>query len=211
MRPLLSLLALLIASVAVADNPILLITPKGVYIAEVENGVPGEFKPFAGDVILRGFGSPPTPKPDDPGSPVPDSPEVLRIATISKTILKDADEATKVYSVVDAIRGATSSNKEFSDRLSDLAGLIDAQMKAEGRVTRWIDQIISIVPEGGLKPPDVLSGLKKAFSINLVTAAVIAAEASQPVGSQIHEKAVDFIKLIELIRLIIEIISNWNK
>lgn len=205
------LTCLMSVSAVAQDRSILLVTPKGVWKADVTNGVPGPFSPAPFDVIVQGFGGGggTTPIPD-PKPPTPDSPEVSRIAEISKTVLKDSSEATAVYTVVESIRNTAENDKEFTKILDDFAGLIDAQINAEGRFTTWVDKIVADAPDNGVKPYDVLAGLKKAFALDKSVTEMIVAESQQPKGTQVSEKAIDFVKLIEFIRMLIEIIRMWR-
>jgi len=205
------LLAFLCGPAFGADRPTLIITPSGVWQIDYENDVPQTPRPVDFDVIVRGFntGGPNPPKPDPP---VTDSPAVQAVAAISKSTLKDASEATALYAIVEALKSSGLTGAEFGERLSDFAGLIDAQMSAGGRVTKWIDQVKAAVktPDGAINPQDLLDGLKRAFAIDRATVEMVTAEAAAAPGTAISDKAVDFVKIIELIRLILDLIKAFK-
>ena len=194
-----------------ADRPTLIITPSGVWQIDYDGDTPQAPRPVDFDVIVRGFntGGGPAPQPDPPST---DSPAVQAVATISKATLKDAAEATAVYAVIEALQGAGLTGPEFAERLSDFAGLIDAQVGASGRITKWIDQVIAATKaaDGSVKASDLLTGLKRAFTIDRAAVALVSAEARDAPGTPITEQAVDFVKLIELIRLILDLIKTFR-
>lgn len=200
-----------VCSVFGADRPTLLITPQGVWQVDYVNDVPQAPRPVDFDVVVRGFKVGDVPNiPDVP--PVQDSPAVQAVASISKTVLKDASEATAVYAVVEALKGSGLTGKEFGERLTDFAGLIDAQISAGGRVTKWVDQVVAAVKtaDGSVNAQDVLDGLKRAFPLNKAVTDMVVSEAAAPPGTEISEQAVDFVKLIELIRLILDLIKSFK-
>lgn len=195
-----------------ADRPTLIITPSGVWQIDYVGDVPQAPRAVDYDVIVRGFSTSPGPTPGDPVPPVTDSPAVQAVATISKSVLKDASEATAVYAVIEALQGAGLTGPEFAERLSDFAGLIDTQVGAGGRITKWIDQVIAATktPDGAVKASDLLTGLKRAFIIDKAAAELVATEAAGAPGTPITEQAIDFVKLIELIRLILDLIKTFR-
>ena len=195
-----------------ADRPTLIITPSGVWQIDYDGDTPRAPRPVDYDVIVRGFSTSPGPTPGDPVPPSTDSPAVQAVATISKATLKDAAEATAVYAVIEALQGAGLTGPEFAERLSDFAGLIDTQVGASGRITKWIDQVIAATKaaDGSVKAADLLTGLKRAFTIDRSAVALVSAEARDAPGTPITEQAVDFVKLIELIRLILDLIKTFR-
>ena len=195
-----------------ADRPTLIITPSGVWQIDYVGDVPQAPRAVDFDVIVRGFDTSPGPTPGDPIPPITDSPAVQAVATISKAVLKDAGEATAVYTVVQALQSAELTGPEFADRLSDFAGLIDTQVGASGRITKWVDQVIAAIktPDGAVKAADLLTGLKRAFPIEKATTDLVSVEAAAAPGTAISEQAIDFVKLIELIRLILDLIKTFR-
>lgn len=210
---LIALLMVLVCCLPVSgsDRPTLIITPGGVWQIDYEGDVPQAPRPVDYDVIVRGFDTgAPTPPKGDP--PVQDSPAVQAVAAISKATLKDASEATAVYAIVEALKRSGLTGVEFSERLSDFAGLIDTQVGASGRITKWIDQVKTAAKtsDGGLNPQDLLDGLKRAFPIDRATVAMVTAESAAAPGTPIADQAVDFAKIIELIRLILDLIKAFK-
>lgn len=199
-------------SVEAADRPTLIITPSGVWQIDYVGDVPQAPRAVDFDVIVRGFDTAPGPTPGDPVPPITDSPSVQAVATISKAVLKDASEATAVYTVVEALQSANLTGPEFAERLSDFAGLVDTQVGASGRIVKWIDQVIAAIktPDGAVKAADLLTGLKRAFPIDKATTDLVAVEAAAAPGTAISEQAIDFVKLIELIRLILDLIKTFR-
>lgn len=195
-----------------ADRPTLIITPSGVWQIDYDGNVPQAPRPVDFDVIVRGFTPGHGPDVPVPDPPISDSPAVQQVTAISKATLKDASEATAVYSVVEALKGANLDGKEFADRLSDFAVLIDTQVGAGGRITKWIYQVITATKtaDGSVSAADLLTGLKRAFPIDKATTEMVVAESAAAPGEVISERAVDFVKLIELIRLILDLIKSFK-
>ena len=93
MRSVLSAFVLLaVSSVAMAEKPLLLVTPNGVWSSEVTAAGPGPWIAQDIDVIVQGFGPGGGPDVPDPKPPVDDS-EISKIVAISKSGLKDKSEA----------------------------------------------------------------------------------------------------------------------
>lgn len=207
------LAALFFCSSAVpADRPTLIVTPAGVWQIDYDGDTPQAPRPVDFDVIVRGFNPGSTPVPPKPDPPVQDSPAVQAVAQISKANLKDASEATAVFAIVEALKGSGLTGKEFAERLTDFAGLIDAQIGAGGRITKWIDQVVAAVktPDGAVNPQDLLDGLRRAFTIDRATAQMVLEESAASPGTAISDRAVDFAKIIELIRLILDLIKAFK-
>ncbi len=195
-----------------SERPTLIITPGGVWQIDYVGDVPQTPRPVDFDVVVRGFNTGNTP--DNPDIPVPpiDSPNVRSVAAISKTVLKDASEATQVYAIVEALKGSGLTGTEFSERLADFSGLIDTQIGASGRITKWVEQVIAATKaaDGSVNSQDLLDGLKRAFSIDRTAVDIITAESAAAPGTAVSDKAIDFVKLIELIRLILDLIKSFK-
>lgn len=195
------LLWCLMASAVFADKPILLITPNGVFQSQVVNGVPGVWVPIEADVIVQGFNT---------GGPVPpvvtpptDDPVVKQIATISKAVLKDKDEATAVASIVDSIGKLGLSPESFKQALEMSAPIADASLSANGRITEWSKQAL-VVSSNAAK---LKAGVKSAFDIQQATLDSINTAASNPTAVATGE-AINWTQIIAIIQMILELLKN---
>lgn len=193
---LLSLTALLSDCLA-ADRPVLLITPKGAYQSTVTDGVPGPWGPVTieVDILIQGFGTPPTPR-DEPDPPDTD-PVVLRVASISKTVLKNADEALQAAVLVETLQKQQFTEAaKFGETLVLIAGMADPQLKTEGRIVRWAEQVTAVTED----PVKLLAGTRSAFSLSSAEVQE-ATEGRQPEG-----RALDIAKLMVIIEMILTIL-----
>ena len=191
-------------SIGLADGPVLLVTPQGVYKSEVVNGVPGEWIPQQIDVIVQGYGpgSTPTPTPNPP-VPSPSDPIVQQVAAISKG-LKDASEATSVAAIIDSLSAAGVRDANLKEALELAAGIADSALKSEGRITAWVKNATKITTSAA----KLKAGLSSAWGIQAQTLEVI----QQAVASNNAETAaaldLDAAKIIMIIKTILDLLRN---
>lgn len=194
----------LLAAPALADRPILLVTPQGVYQAEVTNGVPGAWKPMAIDVIVQGFGNSPAP----PDVPVPDPNDSVttQIAALAKTTLKDKSEATAVAALVDSLSKLGLSGTKLKEALEMAAPIADSSMQSDGRITKFVKAAVLI----SLDPVRLKSGISSAWDIAQSTLDVVHAAAQRPEGEALPAaaEALDIAAIIALIQMIIQLLQN---
>jgi len=192
---------LLTASACMADRPILLITPNGVFQAEVKNGIPGAWVPLEADVIIQGFnGAPKTP--DAPAPPVDDA-QVQQVVAISKVTLKDKAEAVAVAAIVDSVGKLGLSPESFRQALEMSAPIADASMQAGGRITSWVKQATAVTVD----PAKLKAGVMSAFGVLGATLDAIHESATNPAAAQTAE-SVDFAQIIAIIQMILELLKN---
>jgi hypothetical protein len=139
-------MSLLLSAIAMADRPILLITPKGVYEAEVTNGVPGPWKAAPYDVIVQGFGGGGGTTPVPPGDPPTTGDSQL--VSIAKEVLKDKTEATFAAAVIDSLMKAGLKDADLKDALKLTAPIADSAANAEGRIVKFFNQILEVSTDG---------------------------------------------------------------
>lgn len=196
---LLSLVAM--AGSAMADRPIFLVTPTGVYQSIVDaSGKPGAWTPIAADVIVQGFSTGPTPPPTNPPSA---DPVVLQIATLSKTGLKDRDDATAVAALIDSIAKLNLSQQDFKESLEMAAPIIDSSLGAADRITKWTKAALLITTD----PKKLKAGLADAWGVEQVTLDEIHAAATQPTEEN-TAKAVNWSQLITILQTILTLLKN---
>lgn len=199
-RFLVLVLVALSSSVAMADGPILLVTPKGVFQSTVTNGIPGPWAPHQIDVIVQGFGGGNTP----PVPPVsPDDPIVASVAAVSKS-LKDVKEATAVAAIITSLVKAGVKPADMKEALSLSGNIADTALKADGRIVKWVASVTVITSD----PDKLKAGLILAWNIPSSSVDAIYAAASQPIGTTITGEAIDFAKIIEIIQMIIALLKS---
>ena len=191
----------LVASACYAGRPVILITPKGVYQSEVTNGVPGPWVAIAADVIVQDLAGGPLPPPVV--TPPADDPVVKRIATISKAVLKDKDEATAVASIVDSIGKLGLSDESFKQALEMSAPIADASLGANGRITEWSKQALAVTSDAA----KLKSGVSSAFDIQQATLDSIHTAAVNPAAVATGE-AINWAQLIQILIMILELLKN---
>lgn len=197
---LLSLVAM--AGSAMADRPIFLVTPTGVYQSNVDaSGKPGPWTPIAADVIVQGFSNQPNPGPT-PNPPSTD-PVVLQIATLSKTGLKDKDDATAVAALIDSVARLNLSQQDFKESLEMAAPIIDSSLGAADRITKWAKAALLITTD----PKKLKAGLADAWGVEQVTLDEIHAAATEPNEAN-TAKAVNWSQLITIIQTILTLLKN---
>ena len=187
---------MLLVSACLAGRPVILITPKGVYQSEVTNGVPGPWVAIAADVIVQDLAGGPLPPPAD-------DPVVKRIATISKAVLKDKDEATAVASIVDSIGKLGLSDESFKQALEMSAPIADASLGANGRITEWSKQALAVTSNAA----KLKSGVSSAFDIQQATLDSIHTAAVNPAAVATGE-AINWAQLIQILIMILELLKN---
>lgn len=196
---LLSLVAL--AGSALADRPIFLVTPSGVYQSTVDSsGKPGPWNPIAADVIVQGFSNQPAPQPPNPPS---SDPAVLAVATMSKAGLKDKDDATAVAALIDSIAKLNLSPTDFKQSLEMSAPIIDASLGAADRITNWAKKALLITDD----PKKLKAGLVDAWGVEQATLDAIHAAATEP-SEENTAKAVNWAQLISIIQTILTLLQN---
>lgn len=210
-----SVVLLLCGGLVQADSgPTLLITPRGVWQIDYEDDVPVSLRPMNYDVVIRGFGTGGDTDADPtPDRPVPGSPEVQAVAAISREVLRDSQEATSVYAIVETLHKSGLSAVELADRLTDFSGLLDFQLGSNGRLATWIGRVIEDVasPNGGLVAQHLLDGLRSAFRIDRASVDLVVSSSQQPKGALVAEEARDWTRLIETLRMILELIRSFRK
>lgn len=195
-------MSLLLSAIAMADRPILLITPKGVYEAEVTNGVPGPWKAAPYDVIVQGFGGGGGTTPIPPGDGDPPNTGDAQLVAIAKATLKDQKEATFAAAVVDSLLKAGLDGAELKDALKLTAPIADSAANAEGRITKFFNQILEVSTDGKA----IQTAITSAFSIaasTLDTIRAAAASSDPPTG-----QALDFQAIILMIQGILQLLRN---
>jgi len=184
------------------DRPILLVTPSGVWQSTVTNGVPGPFVAMPFDVIVQGSGTgaplPPVVNPPTPGDPV-----VAQIKTISLD-LKDQKEATAIAAICNSLAKMGLSGANFKQALEMAAPIADTSLQAGGRITKWAKAATAITVD----PVKLVAGLNAAFTVNSATLDTIHAASVAEQGAAVSEEALDFLAIIEIIKMILELLKG---
>lgn len=198
-----AVLACLSVVQAMADGPILLVTPQGVFQSDVVSNRPGPWKPVSIDVIVQGFtpggGGPPVVIPPGNSDPV-----VQKVADLSKAILRDKEEGTAVASIIDALAKSGLSGSSLEDALTLSAPLADSSMKADGRIVRWVKDALSVTTD----PAKLSAGVRASFGIQSATTDMIIAQATRAEGAAVAEEAIPFAMIIQLITMIIDLLTK---
>lgn len=199
-----------VAAVAVAGRPILLVTPSGVFRAEVVNGVPGPWVAQEIDVIIQDLapGAPVPPGPIPPG-PIPPGPPitdpvVAQIHAISKATLKDVKEATAVASIIETLTKFGLTGAKFKEALELAGPIADTSIKAEGRINSWVKQSLLVTTDAA----KLKAGVTSAFGVTAESLTMIQDAASAGPAAAVPEAALDWMQIIEIIRMIIELLRN---
>jgi hypothetical protein len=191
------------ASVFADDRSILLVTPKGVWQADVTDGVPGPFRPAPYDVIVQGFDTPggggdtPAPKPPE-SDPIVNAVKAATIAT-----LNGKNEATAAAAIVDALAKNGLSGEPLKEALDLGLKIADTSLKAEGRLIKWGQAVVKITTD----PVKISAGASAAFGtttaeLQAIHQSVVAGEATATA------EAMDFTQIIQIIMMIIELLKN---
>lgn len=209
-RAMLFLIAFCVAVPAFADRPILLVTPDGVWKADVVNGVPGEWKSIEIDVIVRGFtpGQPTPPdKPDVPDVPVPSDPIVTKISELAKSTLKDQAEATAVSALIDALSKMGLSGEKLKQAIETAAPIADVSMQSKGRITKFFTAAIAVTVDAS----KLKSGITAAWDVSQASLDTIRESAEQQMNdpdAPLTAEALDFLVIIKLIQDIVQLLIN---
>lgn len=189
------------ASACLADRPIFLVTPAGVFQSVVgTSGKPGPWVSIDADVIVQGFNTAP---PDTPAPQPPAEDEtVKKIATISKS-LRDKDEATAVSAIVDSVAKLNLSAADFKQSLEMAAPIADASLSANGRITEWVKQALAVTTDAA----KLKAGLSSAFGVSQETLDAIHLAASTPDAVATGE-AINWAQLIAIIQMILTLLKN---
>ena len=190
---------------ALADRPIFLVTPGGVFQSVVDSsGKPGIWAPIAADVIVQGFSNGGgTNTPNTPAPPSPSDPAVVQISALSKEVLRDKDDATAVAAVVDSIAKLKLSEKDFRQSLEMSAPIVDTSISAGGRITNWSKKALLITAD-----PELLkAGLVHSWGVEQTTLDDIHSAVSAPTPEN-TAKAVNWGELIAVITAILTMLKN---
>ena len=204
-KPLTCLLALVVSASCLADRPILLVTPQGIYQAEVTNGVPGPWRAVEMDVIVRGFDSP-TPGPGPGPTPPPvDDPIVKQVTEITKATLSSKEEATAAAAIVDSLSKMGLTGADFKRALEMSIPIADSSLKSDGRLVSWSKQVLLVTTDAA----KIQAGTKAAFGISAATIEAISAAAANP-EQPIAETspAFDFAMIIAIIQAIMALLKQ---
>lgn len=205
MRWLSVLATMMVCLPAMADRPILLVTPKGVFMSEVKDGTPGPFVSVPYDVIVQGFGS--GGDTGSPNPPVPPSsdPIVQAVATMTRSTLEKETEALAAATIVNQLVKSGISPDYLMDAIEMSAGIVDTSLKTEGRVAKWAKQLRAITADS----TKIIAGVRLAFpgitddQLKMIARAVSTGDTPQ--------EAIDFKVIIDLILMIIELFRNLGK
>lgn len=193
------------ASSFAATKQILLVTPAGVFRADVFDGVPGPWVPQNIDVIVQGF--PTKPNPGDPIPPDPKPPGtdtvVSRVATLSKDVLQTETNGQAAVALVDTLGKQGLSGLKFTEALHLTAPIMDSQMRAKGKISAWSKQVTVISDD----PVKISSGLQQAFSLPAAKMDAIAQAIDNP-DEPVTEEALDVVAIIKIIQMILELLKN---
>lgn len=201
------IVSMLVCSVSLAERPILLVTPNGVWQSVVRDGVPGAWEPAAVDVIVQGFdggggNAPPAPTPIPPVT----DPETKLVQEISKSVLKDLQEATAVGALVDTLAGLELQDADFKEAMTLAIPVADTSLQAAGRMVKWSEQVLAVTTD----PKKLKAGLMAAFPLKQETLDTIRTASMAPADAAIPEEALDWQQLIQIIQMIITLLKNLN-
>lgn len=220
-----SLVVLIVAAMPCAayadDQPILLITTKGAFEAQVVDGIPGAFKPYNKHlIIVQGVGGnniPPDSPPDTTPDDVPPStdPIVQQVSAMSKLVLKTKTEGMAAAGVVDTLSKIGLSSANFKEALKIAMGLADDTLSAGGRLKEWANKGVAITAD----PAKLLAGVRDAWgisaaSLNTAYAAGLAAsnQVEAPIGTEAalaaEDAALDWSQIIKIIEMIINLLKT---
>lgn len=191
------------AIVSAGERPVLLITPQGVYESKVVNGVPGSWVAVSADVIVQGFNNVPNPPGDGPKPPVEVDKVIEQIQTVSKMVLKSTDEAVAVGTLLNSLQKLNLKPDEFKQALVMAAPIVDEALQTGGRINQWAKQSLAITTD----VVKLKAGLLMAFEIPPGTFGSIQAALDNP-SAPATEEAFNFLKIIEIIKLILDLLKN---
>lgn len=205
MRTSVTCLLLLSASVSLAaDRFVFLIKPNGdVYQSVVSannNAPPTPWVSIQADVIILRDSN----TPDDP-TPVPpvSDPVVARVKELA-TALKGKNEAIAVAAIVNSLQALNLSGDSFKQALEMAAPIADTTMQANGRVTVFFKAALLVTAD----PAKLKAGVQAAFNIQASTLSTIHTATMQPSDAALSEEALDFVAIIKIIQMIMELLKS---
>lgn len=195
---------LCLAIPAQAGRDILIVTPQGVFLVKMVDGVPHPPVVQELDVIVQdlvpGGGPVPPVIPDPPAT----DPVVIQIAAISKATLKDAAEGTAAAAIVSSLSKLGLTGDNFKEALLLAAPIADTSLQAEGRINKWVKDATAVSSD----PAKLRAGLMSAFGITAATLETIHSAAVAPAGAAVTGEALNWTQIIEIIQLIIQLLKN---
>lgn len=195
--------ALLTSGMVFADRPILLVTPQGVYRADVANGVPGQWVPAPYDVIVQGFGpggggtAPPVPPVITPADPI-----VAQVTAATRSTLRSQGEATAVLAILDSLSSNGLAGSALKDAIELTMPIADSSLKADGRLVSWAKAVLTLTTD----PAKIKSGVNAAYSVGASELQQIAAAAES--GEVPTDAALDVAKIVEIVMMIIDLLKK---
>lgn len=204
-RVLVTILCCLQTTLPAWDRPLILVTPKGVWQSTPVDGIPGPWVPVDADVIIQGFNGD---APDPPLPPPPSDSDVDQVTDLAKQYLKTAQEATAVSALVTAVADA-STPAQFPAALKRGAITVDDFLDSDGRLRQFVDAALLVTED----PAKLTAGVNAAFSLAEMDGFNRAVEAGD--ASLIPEsmsanprEALDFVAILELITMVIELLQK---
>lgn len=190
-----------------ADQPILLVTPQGVWQADVTNGVPGPFKEANFAVVIQGFdvggggGNSPIPKP-----PTPTDPLVVQVSKVSIS-LANKEEATAAAALVNSLSKAGLKDKELIEAMLLTSGIVDTQLKSGTRIRSWCESVSKITKD----PKVLIEGLVLAWGVDInVLNAIESSRQDIPPTPEEQEAlaAFDIAAILAIIKMVISLLQQ---
>lgn len=215
---------LAVCSAVAEDRPIILVTPQGVWQADVVDGVPGQFKALNADVLIQGFGDggnggggggdSETPNPPTPADPI-----VSQVKSLAIEHLQTDQEATAVVALIDTIAGQVDFSSEhavtqFVRGVTRGAGVADDFLRSDGRLERFVTAAFDVTTD----PVKLSAGVSAAFGLDSANIRALKAaidsgdpeDAPIPVRSGDPQKAIDFALIVTLITKVIELLQLFG-
>lgn len=183
-----------------ADRPIFLVTPAGVFRSDIgPDGRPKPWEIITAYAIVDGFTptEPQPPMPDPPTIPVPpvSDPIVEQIAAISKATIRDKNEATAVAAIIDTIVKMNLPASDFKEVFEIAISMADESLGLDRRMIEWTTQVFAVTED----PVKMKAGLVSAFGVDPET-----------LHSIETGKSLDFAKLIMVLQKIVELIELFR-
>lgn len=207
MRKILSVFMFFVFSaVAMAEKPLLLVTPHGVWKSEVTSAGPGPWVPQNIDVIVQGFGPGNDDGPKDPPGDTPpqDDPETVQIVAISKAGLKDKSEAMACAALFSSLSKSGVAGDKLSQAVELAAPILDAQLKSGSRITKWAKDVTAVT----LDAKKIIAALQTAWGVELSAIEAVATSVHRADDQAIEAAALDWVVLIQVIQMIIELLKS---
>lgn len=189
-----------------ADQPILLVTPKGAWQIPVTDGIPGAPVPANFTVIVQGFnGGGTTPNPPEPPKP-DDDPIVSQVADLSSR-LNDKAEGTAAAALVNSLAKMGLTGKDLKDAILLAAPIMDTQLKSGNRISTWAKAVTDITVDRD----KIISGILKAWNIDpeLLGAIHAAAVRENRTPEQVKaSEGFDITAVFGIIQMIIQLLKS---